>query len=39
MVDRRVEKRGACWVETTALELVVRKADRTVERKVVLKVG
>ena len=39
MVDRRVEKRGACWVETTALELVVRKADWTVERKVVLKVG
>jgi hypothetical protein len=37
--DRRVEKRGVCWVETTALELVVRKADWTVEEKVELKVG
>ena len=37
-VPRRLEKRGACWVETTAPELVVRKADWTVERKVVLKV-
>ena len=37
-VPRRVEKREACWVETTAPELVVRKADWTVERKVVLKV-
>ena len=38
-VPRRVEKREGCWVETTAPELVVRKADWTVEGKVEQKVG
>jgi hypothetical protein len=38
MVPRRVEKRGACWVEMTAAKLVVRKADWTVEGMAVLKV-
>ena len=37
MVPRRVETKGACWVEMTAAKLVVRKADWTVEGMVALK--
>ena len=37
MVPRRVETKGACWVETTAAKLVVKKTDWTVEGMVVLK--
>ena len=37
MVERRVEKMAACWVEKMDVELVVRKADWMVEGMVVLK--